>query len=604
MPFYSIFLALIIIPLINSFPSCINNENFCKKCNSLTNLCFKCQYDNLIPNAEGGCTGGKKCEVGANYCNECNIQGELCKICENGYIPDKNGGCSYTTNCKFSYNGECLECEDNYILIGKDLELKICKNLDIDDFKNCKEIDIQKGLCKKCEDSYFLNSGDKKCTKVENCKESVYGNCKSCNLGYYLNKKNNTCIYKMGDFLYCKQSLDGVNCDICDEMMYFDEKGICSKSNFCSESFYGNCQKCISNYYLSSTNKFCSIEKYCSYADKDTGICNLCQYNFYLDTKDYKCKSNQQENNFKYCQKVTNDQCLECIPGYTLSKDLKCTITYHCLEAENGKCLSCENEYHIGLDNKCINIDHCIYSSNYECKECEDNYYYNSLLRKCVEAVDNLKNCKNSQGYRCNESKNKFCLNYNDSTCIDNTQEAPYYKCKYTDYTSNYCARCIDNYYLGSEDNKCTLIQNCKISKDENTCIECDEYYCLDLKKGLCFVNDYIDDENFKFYYACNLTNKEGTACEKCIEGYEVGKDGYCVDVNRCLEKKEGDCIRCINEEYGFNYCANKIFGCVETGFENCLRCDDFLDISSCTECKEGYKLLSNGHCEKLEELV
>ena len=124
--------------------------------------------------------------------------------------------------------------------------------------------------------------------------------------------------------------------------------------------------------------------------------------------------------------------------------------------------MSCENNYHIGLYNKCINVDHCIYSSNYEYTECEDNYYYNSLLRKCVEATDDLKNCKYSHGYKCDECKNNFCLNYNDNTFIDNTQERPYYKCKYSDYSVDYYTRCIDEYYLGSEDNKCTLIPNCK----------------------------------------------------------------------------------------------------------------------------------------------
>ena len=99
------------------------------------------------------------------------------------------------------------------------------------------------------------------------------------------------------------------------------------------------------------------------------------------------------------------------------------------------------------------------------------------------------------------------------------------------------------------------------------------------------------------------MTNKEGTAYEKCINGYEVGEDGFCVDINRCLEREEGNCIKCIEEENDYNYyCANKIFGCVETFFKNCLRCDNFLDISSCTECKEGYKLLWNGECEEIEE--
>ena len=155
MPFYTFYLIFFIIQIIN--PICVESEKYCKKCNSLTNICFKCEYDNLIPDNNGGCIGAKKCLVGINYCNECNTEGEICNKCEIGYIPDKNGGCSYIENCKISNRGECIECEENFILIGKDLEFKICKNLDIDDFKNCKDIDMQKGVCLRCEEGYFLN---------------------------------------------------------------------------------------------------------------------------------------------------------------------------------------------------------------------------------------------------------------------------------------------------------------------------------------------------------------------------------------------------------------------------------------------------------------
>ena len=77
------------------------------------------------------------------------------------------------------------------------------------------------------------------------------------------------------------------------------------------------------------------------------------------------------------------------------------------------------------------------------------------------------------------------------------------------------------------------------------------------------------------------------------IEGYEIGENGYCVDIFRCLEKEEGECLKCTEEknEYGYSYCANKIFGCVEVNDERCIRCDDLLDFYSCTECEEGYYL-------------
>ena len=585
---------------------CNNYQNYCNICNPLTNLCIKCKSDVFIPDENGGgCIGAKKCHLGKNYCYECDNFGELCTKCEIGYYPDKNGGCSYTDNCKISDKGECIECDTDFILLGKDFQFKICKSLNTEDFKNCKEINKEKGYCWECEDGYFSNGGDGKCTKIENCYESMYGNCLSCNYNYYLNKKENKCYLKSGNFLYCKQSLDGKNCDICDDNSYFDENGNCTDIKFCSESINGTCQKCISNYYLTTSKKSCSIDKNCNYAEKETGICTWCNSDYYLDVIDYRCKSNRENNDYKYCLEVVDNKCVQCIQGYKLSKDSKCTSTYRCIEAENGECILCEENYYLGLDHKCSNIKHCIYTDNYDqCTECEDGYYYLTLNRTCLEAKDNLENCKISGGIFCRKCKNKFYLNTNDSTCIDNTKEGPFYKCSKSDRNNEFCEECIDGYYLGTEDKKCTLIKNCKKSENENICIECDDYCCLDLKKGMCIENDYIRDEKDKFYFACIKTNEDGTACAKCMDGYEIGEDGYCIDVSRCIEKENGECIKCTEElnDNGYAYCANKIFGCVETVDDECIRCDNLLQLYSCTECKEGYELMF-GSCFNPAEL-
>ena len=347
----------------------------------------------------------------------------------------------------------------------------------------------------------------------------------------------------------------------------------------------------------------CTPEKYCLDADIDTGLCILCEENYYLDVKDYKCKSNKEEKDFIFCQKVFEGMCLECIKGYILSKDYKCTLSSNCLEAENGNCILCEDNYYLGLDHKCSNIEHCIYSNDDgSCLECEDNYYYNTFYNNCSEAIGKFKNCKISEKNNCSLCKNNFYLNKNDSTCIDNTQKGPFYKCLFSDQNNEFCEECIDEYYLGSDDNKCSLISDCKKSEDENTCIECNDFYCLNLKNGTCIDNIFIYDENDKFYFACSRTNQEGTACEKCMDGYEIGKDGYCVDVLRCVEKEDGECIRCTDEENnGYSYCANKIFGCVATYIAGCLKCNDLLEFHRCTECKEGYSSFYGG-CSKIQE--
>ena len=287
---FFVYFFLLLIKIILSKKNCIESEKYCAKCNLLTDLCAICERkDILIPDNNGGCKGAKKCLPGMNYCNECNQDGDLCKICEDGYFPDDNGCCSYTNNCKLSFNGECFECENDYILIGQKKNSKRCKSLLSEDFKNCEKIDIENGTCEKCEENYFLTEGDKKCTKTDNCYNSIFGNCILCNEGFYLNKRKELCENKTDTiFSLCKQTLDGEKCDICDDGTYFDENGICTYSNFCAESSDGYCRKCIFGYYL-SRNYYCSNIKNCYNFDIDTGVCLSCIKYYYLDNKDYKC---------------------------------------------------------------------------------------------------------------------------------------------------------------------------------------------------------------------------------------------------------------------------------------------------------------------------
>jgi hypothetical protein len=285
----------------------IDDKNHCIKFNPITKLCLKCDIDIYSPDEKGGCKYAHKCEIGLNQCDECNENGELCKKCLEGYFPDENGGCSYSDNCEISYNGKCLKCKEGYILIGEEV-IKICKSLNFGDLKNCEEINKTTGFCQKCKEGYYLNNGDRKCTHTENCYKSVYDICIKCNKNYYLDKKDNQCKNQSGAFVFCQESVDGKVCDICDDNYYFDENGKCIGINFCKNSInLNNCEKCIDGYFLNKYNNSCVSTDYCLDGDKDIGICNSCIDNYYLDYKDGKCKSNQEDNDFKYCTIVDNN---------------------------------------------------------------------------------------------------------------------------------------------------------------------------------------------------------------------------------------------------------------------------------------------------------
>ena len=46
---------------------------------------------------------------------ECDEEGYLCKICDDGYFLDANGGCSYTNNCEISEKGHCFKLIQKYL---------------------------------------------------------------------------------------------------------------------------------------------------------------------------------------------------------------------------------------------------------------------------------------------------------------------------------------------------------------------------------------------------------------------------------------------------------------------------------------------------------
>lgn len=285
---FNLLILILFCQIIISYPYCEERKNHCSRCDPISKLCIKCEKEIFTPDEEGGCKNAQKCFLGENYCIECNEKGNLCQKCEDGYFPDENGACSYSPNCEISFEGKCLKCIEDFILIGENFYfgdgLKICKSLNSEDLKNCDKINEEKGNCLSCKEGYYLNSGDKKCSKIINCYESTFGICKKCNFGYYLNKKEDKCEKENSIFKHCKETTNNETCDICEDYYYFDEKKRCISINYCSEIYEdGNCQKCNEGYYLTSYGDSCTPEENCFYGDKDLGICISCEEKYYID---------------------------------------------------------------------------------------------------------------------------------------------------------------------------------------------------------------------------------------------------------------------------------------------------------------------------------
>lgn len=599
MKFIFFFINLVIIFHFSLSAFCKRLENGCLKCNPLTNLCFRCENEALTPDNQGGCTGAKICKFGNNYCEKCNFEQNLCEKCENGYFQDNNGGCSYTDNCEISYNGECLKCKNDYILIGIRNyydTLKICKYIYSTDLKHCINIDVIDGHCLECEEGYNITKGDKKCTNTENCFEMENGECNSCMEDYYLDKKQKKCIEKINEkkFQNCKISLNGKNCSECDDNYFLTDDLICIKVNYCSKSEKDICLKCKDGFFLSKNNQ-CSTTENCKNADLKTGICIQCSEGYYLDINNRKCEPYSKNENYAFCAKVKSN-CLKCIDRYYFSENNLCSSSKNCSIVKDGRCIKCQGNFTLSKNYKCIEIEHCInVNDNYECIECEDNYYYDKLNKKCnlIESY-NFQNCKitDNSGNKCGLCKNGFYINLSDNLCYSNKEFGQFYQCIISE-TGDNCTKCGNDFYLGYGDNKCTNTEGCHRSNENNVCEECEEDYCLNKKSSMCEWNYLIENERDKIFYKCKMTNSDATSCVSCEERYEVGNEGVCVDSIDCEEKKGDKCIKCKKEdEEGNFHCLNPLFGCVETYNSNCTKCDDYLNLLNyCNECEEGYEL-------------
>lgn len=78
-----------------------------------------------------------------------------------------------------------------------------------------------------------------------------------------------------------------------------------------------------------------------------------------------------------------------------------------------------------------------------------------------------------------------------------------------------------------------------------------------------------------------------------------MGEKGCCVDIDYCEKFENGICIKCKNGDYLNQtlYCANSVFGCINTFIQFCVKCEIITDLYSCTECEEGFELNDFGIC-------
>ena len=389
---------------------------------------------------------------------------------------------------------------------------------------------------------------------------------------------------------------------------YKTKNGRLIRTKFCAEADQNNvCKKCINGYFLSKDKKSCTLEKNCEKGDWKLGICIECVDNYYFDIKEKKCFSNVDNIELKYCKQVNNGICTLCEKYYYLDMNHKCSFTENCEESQNSRCIKCNKGYYLGIDNYCTNVEKCIYSSQGECTECQDGFYYDKVNKQCKEWHSKyLKNCKSNGLFdekHCQACKDDYYLNRKEQLCKSNTKKDKFYKCQISNDNGDACSFCVKDYFIGRLDKKCSLIPGCLKSKDVDKCEECDNDFCLD-NNGMCINNYDITEIDKKYFFRCSFLNENGKGCSKCEnDKLELTSDGLCYDRIHCEKFEKENCKKCQKENLdGYNsYCLNKEFGCINTFHDNCLKCDDILNLDECTECEAGFELDKEGNCVQID---
>ncbi len=463
---------------------------------------------------------------------------------------------------------------------------------------------------------------------------SVGDRCLSCELGYYPDENggcsntNHCQIASKGECLKCKDDFllvqNTKNC----KYLYSDDFKNCEVIN--QET--GFCDKCKENFYLNGIDKKCIDTQGCS--ESFLGVCQVCNLNYYLNKPDDTCKPTI--GTFKGCKlSVDGKTCDECSEGYFMNKaGDKCVTTKFCQETdESGYCSKCIEGYYLtGHGNICTKEKNCYQGNGYfgKCLSCRENNYLDLKegICKSNQEENDFKNCENSYEVCIKCKYNTFLSEDNKCTSTDNCVEVENgnctkckenfylgldHKCSSVEhciysntYTSYSCIECEKNYYYNKDTMKCEKetekYLNCKSTDyDGKYCDECRNNYYLSQVDHLCYSNTEKDE-----FYKCKRIDRNGTYCISCESDYHLGyKDDICSKVEGCaISENENKCIEC-EEFYCLDLKKGICFDNTQPPEEEDKRiyfgCNKTNENGTgCAECIDENYVLKNGLCFNL----
>ena len=338
-----------------------------------------------------------------------------------------------------------------------------------------------------------------------------------------------------------------------------------SSFNYITKEFFNGINSgvnILSNKYLSDSIR------------KEINILNL-QINIFINDfiQQNLCKISE-ETKCKKCGSIFQFLCTECEEGYYLYTD-------HFLSTS---CKSCQ----IDNCNKCYN-----FFGNVICSACNEGF--NLIFNRCIPKDQNIvKECEkgdNEKCFSCNNEKGKEdqCLECNSGYYLPNNQNEKKF-CKKCDIVR--CTECFDN-----------------SNSNEVECKRCQKGYKLKNNKCILIVPDCTIGEG-SLCSSCRTEDERLDECLTCNSGYFITTDetnnksicsqcpiAFCVKCG--IRNGNNICYDCENNYYLKN---NECQACEIGEKEKCKTCGTI--VGNCGSCNDGYILVKNGSCLKIENYV
>ncbi|ELP91872.1 protein serine/threonine kinase, putative, partial [Entamoeba invadens IP1] len=575
---------------------CIKCDKTCGKCDGTSYLnCTSCatQFYNATNNEnESKCTN---CD---SKCNSCNGPlGVNCLECISGYykVDDKCVPCDIScSTCNGPESSNCTSCSKGFYQVNQTDNSLLCEPC----VSNCSTCE-KNGECLLCDNGFYLYIS--KCYSCDSSCKTCFGmasnNCLTCRPG--LAVRYGTCYdCQITNCFKCFYDAQGYKCNACYEGFYLKGYSVCASCNSLCHTCYGptngECNSCISNYYISeSTCKQCyplCLECF----GGSNGNCTSCKSGNYIHNHYcYPCHSSCEE-----CYGPSIQECTKCKPNHYLNSTecISCDPSCNeCHGSTNTECTSCASGFSFDETHTCLSCNNSCSSCNITeqsiCTLCDEGFYLDLNSSNCVSCYTGCSECTSNEENDCSKCFEGFYLNGTTCALCNN-------KCSLcSEDFPDICVKCKEGYYLnGTECLQCS-----------STCLTCDtsQDNCTSCRDG----EMYLYDNTCNICSHCSPGHCYHSQCDLCENAHYYNILFDCFECNEtcfaCDESLSTDCLSCYNTSYledreckpcGDTCEEDKCDmteGCIECKIGNypenktCHQCSDILN---CVECSQTNK--------------